>query len=264
MPANEWSEQYGPWALVTGASSGLGAEFARQLAAKGLNIILTARRRDRMEPLAEELRRDHNIESRVISRDLTKTSACDEIAAAVEDLEIGLLINNAGFGLVDRFHKQKTGRQTKMAFLNCVVPVELTEKFLPAMLERRRGGIIFVASTAAYQATPFFTVYGATKSFNLMMGEGLWAEYRKDNIDVLALSPGYTVSEFHEVAGMATHLRKAGATAEDVVSLALDSLGKVPSVMHGRWNKFLMNMGRLLPRKMVLKLSTKFIRQMIP
>jgi short-subunit dehydrogenase len=97
-----------------------------------------------------------------------------------------------------------------------------------------------------------------------MMGEGLWAEYRKDDIDVLALSPGYTVSEFHEVAGMATQLRKGGAAVEDVVSLALDSLGKVPSVMHGRWNKILMNMGRLLPRKMVLKLSTKFIRQMIP
>ena len=129
MPANEWSEQYGPWALVTGASSGLGAEFARQLAAKGLNIIMTARRRDRMEALAEELRREHNVESRVISRDLTKSSACDEIAAAVEDLEIGLLINNAGFGLVDRFHNRRPGVRQRWPFSIASFPLSLRKSF---------------------------------------------------------------------------------------------------------------------------------------
>jgi len=264
MAATNWRERYGQWALVTGASSGLGEEFSRQLAAKGLNIALAARRRELLDNLADELRSNNGVECRVIPIDLTESSACDEVAAAVEDLKVGLLINNAGFGLVDRFHQQEPGLQAKMTILNCVVPVELTEKFLPAMLERKQGGIIFVASTAAYQATPYFTTYAATKAFNLFMGEGLWEEYRKDNIDVLSLSPGYTVTEFHEVAGIATHRRRSGPSAEVVVTLALNSLGKVPSVMHGRWNRFLMNMERLLPRKTVIKLTTKFIRQMVP
>ncbi|MFQ6608547.1 MAG: SDR family NAD(P)-dependent oxidoreductase [Fidelibacterota bacterium] len=263
MSRSNWNERYGSWALVTGASAGLGEEFALQLADKGMNVALVARRRERLESLSKKLYQDYHVDGRVIALDLTEPSASEEVAAAVEDLEIGLLINNAGFGTVDRFHKHEPGLQVKMTILNCVVPVELTEKFLPAMVERKRGGIIFVASTAAYQATPFFTVYGATKVFNLFMGEGLWEEYRRDGIDVLALSPGYTATEFHEVAGSSTSHRKHGVKAEDVVSLALQNLGRVPSVMYGRWNRLLMNLQRLLPRKVVIKLTSQFLQQMV-
>ena len=187
-----WKERYGEWALVTGASAGIGEEFCRQLAEKGMNIISVARREELLKELGEELTTKFGVQTREVAVDLTRDDAADRIEEAVSDLEVGIVVNNAGFGQLGAFHKNSAQRDDEMIRLNCLAPVALTHKFLPKMLDRERGGVIFLASTSAYQATPYFSVYGATKVYNHHHREGIWAEYRKKGIDVMALSPGYT------------------------------------------------------------------------
>ena len=256
----EWKERYGPWALVTGASSGLGAEFVRQLSARGLNTVLVARRRERMDDLADRMREAHSVRTRIIPADLTEENACSRIAEETRDLEIGLLINNAGYGMSGAYHTCDPDRQVKMAVLNCVVPVLLTNAFLPPMRKRGRGGIIFLASTASYQATPYLTTYGATKAFNLMLGEGLWKEYRKEGIDVLALSPGFTRTEFAQVADIedGALLRQSGPEA--VVTTGLRNLGRRPSVVHGIVNRILNFSNRLFPRRAAIAVTAAMLK----
>ncbi|MDE2998796.1 MAG: SDR family NAD(P)-dependent oxidoreductase [Gemmatimonadota bacterium] len=255
-----WREKYGPWALVTGASAGLGAEFVRQLAARGLNVVLIARREQQMAALAEGVRRIHGVETRIVPLDLTGPDACRRVGDQTGDLEIGLLVNNAGFGLSGAYTDLDPDRMVNMTVLNCVVPVLLTNHYLPLMLDRGRGGLIFLASTAAYQATPYLGVYGATKAFNLLMGESLWKEYRARGIDSLALSPGYTKTEFASVAQMKDASGIREATPPAVVALALRKLGRKPSVIHGRVNKMLNFTGRLLPRRIAIAVASAMLK----
>ena len=255
-----WHEKYGPWALVTGASSGLGAEFARQLAARGLNTILVARRQDRMEALAAEIQQTWRVHTRIISVDLTADGACKRVAEQTEDLEIGLLINNAGYGLYGAYQDQDPDRLVNMTVLNCVVPVLLTNIYLPRMLERGRGGLIFLASTSAYQATPYLGAYGATKAFNLMLGESIWQECKKTGVDSFALSPGFTNTEFTDVAKIQGTGPFLAATPSGVVSFALKNLGKKPSGVHGLINKFLSFSGRFMPRRVVIAITSLLLK----
>jgi short-subunit dehydrogenase len=251
----DWKEKYGPWALVTGASSGLGAEFIVQLAERGLNLILVARRKDRMDTLAQQMRETHGISTRVIAVDLTSDGACDLVARETADLEVGLLINNAGYGLSGAYCDLDPQKQANMTVLNCVVPVLLTNHFLPGMVERKRGGLIFLASTAAYQPTPYLGTYGATKAFNLMIGESLWHEYRGSGVDSLALSPGFTRTEFTDVANIQDAGAFREATPDVVVAAGLRSLGKTPSVVHGLTNKVLAFSVRIMPRRLVMAIT---------
>ena len=256
----QWHEKYGPWALVTGASSGLGAEFVTQLAARGLNVVLVARREQQMATLADGVRRNHGVKTRIVPADLTGSDACSHVGDQTSDLEIGLLVNNAGFGLSGAYADLDPDRMVNMTVLNCVVPVLLTNHYLPLMLDRGHGGLIFLASTAAYQATPYLGVYGATKAFNLLMGESLWEEYRTRGIDSLALSPGFTKTEFTSVARMtdASGLREAAPGA--VVALALNKLGRKPSVIHGHVNRLLNFTGRLIPRRAAIAVTSAMLK----
>lgn len=250
MSKSDWKTRYGDWALVTGASAGIGEEFCHQLAAKGMNIISVARRKERLNELGEKLRADYKIETREVSVDLIHTNAAEKIENSVSDLEVGLLINNAGFGHLGRFHNQRAFRDEEMIRLNCIAPVALAHKFLPAMVNRKRGGVIFLASTSAYQATPYFAVYSATKAFNLFLGEGMWEEYRNKGIDIMALSPGYTKTEFQKSAGLTEDMNGIlWSTADKVVATALKNLGNRPSIIHGGLNRFLAFSSRFSPRK---------------
>jgi len=251
----KWDVRYGPWALVTGASSGLGAEFVRQIAARGLNVVLVARRREKMQALADEVERASAVQTRVIPADLTEAGTCTGVAQETRDLEIGLLVNNAGFGLSGDYPSCDPDRQVNMTVLNCVVPVLLTNHFLPLMLERERGGIIFLASTAAYQATPYLGTYGATKAFNLMLGESLWREVHHLGVDSLALSPGFTKTEFQAVANIEDAGPFREATPDAVVAKGLKSLGKRPSVVHGALNNLLTFSARILPRRAIIAIT---------
>ena len=194
-------ERYGEWALVTGASSGIGADFARALAREGLSCVVSARREGRLRELADELEKSHSVSTRVVPADLADPDAADQLADAVKDLEIAVLVNNAGVGYSGRFDKQDVDRLRGMVQLNCVAPVVLTGRLLAGMRARGRGAVIFTGSVAGNQPLPLHGVYSATKAFDQILGESLWGELRGSGIDVLVLQPGPTATEFQEVAG---------------------------------------------------------------
>ena len=254
-------QRYGEWALITGASAGIGAEFARALAREGLSCVLTARREDRLRALATELEQQYHVATRVVAADLADVGGPDHLLDAIKDVPIAVFINNAGFGYAGRFDKQDTARLRDMVMVNCVSPVVLASKLLPGMRERRRGAMIITGSIAGRQPLPRHAMYAATKVFDLYFGEALWAELRGTGVDVLVLEPGPTESEFREVAG---ETREVGAPAADVVALAFESLGRQPSVIHGWFNWLRANSTRLARRSTVALMAEQVVLQQTP
>ncbi|MFF4009534.1 SDR family NAD(P)-dependent oxidoreductase [Streptomyces sp. NPDC001717] len=217
----------GTTALITGASSGLGAEFAAQLAARGHDLVLVARSADRLAALAERLGDAHGVQVHVLVQDLAQPDAARRIGAELTDraLSVDVLVNNAGFGTCGRFEQIDGRRDHDQLMVNVVSLVDLTHELLPGMLERGRGSVINVASTAAFQPTPYFAVYGASKTFVLDFSLALRQEYRRRGIRVLALCPGPVETGFFDVIGT----RKAAVTGsfslpEPVVRSALRAL----------------------------------------
>jgi len=253
--------RYGDWALVTGASAGIGADFARALAREGLSCALVARREDRLKALATELERDHHVQTRVLPIDLAAPGGIDRLVERVADLPVGVLVNNAGFGYAGRFDKQDTIRLEEMVRLNCIAPVALTGRLLPGMRQRGRGAIIIVGSVAGRQPLPLHGVYSATKAFDLLLGESLWAELRGSGIDALVLEPGPTTTEFQAVAGELAH---AGEPSSQVVEAALDALGHQPSVVSGWLNWIGANAIRLAPRSLAALGAGQVMQQNTP
>ncbi len=247
-------EKYGEWALITGASAGIGEAFAHHLARAGMNLILVARRKERLEILASTLIQKYRIQALCVPLDLTDGDFLETLTRSVGDREVGMLINNAGYGSTGRFTERDAAWEANMVRLNCWAPTVLAYHYIPPMVARRRGAVIFVASVVGYQPTPLMTTYAATKAFNLFMGEGLSHELRPYGIDALALSPGTTDTEFQEVA----HIASRGplvATAEEVVATAMRALGRRPSVVDGWINRALAFSPRILPRRMALYLA---------
>lgn len=236
-----------PVTLITGASAGLGAEFARQCARRGEELVLVARRQDRLEALAREVGRSH-----VIAADLADPAAPGQLFDRIgaQGLTIDTLVNNAGFGLTGPFAGQPLDRQQEMIDLNIRALTTLTRLVLPGMRERRRGGILNVASTAAFQAGPGFAVYFATKAYVLSFTEALHQELKGSGIKVTALCPGPTRTEFGAVAGVTSaRFDRFGADAESVVAAGLRGLAanKV-IVIPGVTNKIGAQSNRLMPR----------------
>jgi short-subunit dehydrogenase len=258
-------ERYGDWALITGASSGLGREFARALAAEGISCVLVARRSERLEDLARELGAAHGISTRVLSVDLAEATGQARVAESVADLSIGILVNNAGFGLAGSIVKQDPARLREMVELNCHAPVALTRALLPSMIARARGAIIVVGSVAGRQAVPLFSTYSATKSFDLIFGEALWGELRDHNIDVTVLQPGPVATEFEQAAGEARTDRRLEEAPNRCVRYALEALGRQPSVVSGGWPTWIVaNVSRFLPRWLVTLVAGTMYEQQTP
>ncbi|MEB2345693.1 MAG: SDR family NAD(P)-dependent oxidoreductase [Deltaproteobacteria bacterium] len=241
--------RYGEWALVTGASAGIGTAFARALAREGMSVVLTARRADRLHALAKELEAE-GVATRVVALDLAALDGASRLADAVADLELAILVNNAGAGAAGRFDKLDGARLREMVELNCTAPVLLTRALLPRLLARGRGAVVFTGSQAARQPLPLHAVYAATKAFGGFVGEALWAELRGTGVDVLVVEPGSTDTEFQQVAGELPH---RGQAPEEVAAIALERLGRQPSVST-RWSHWLRgNAGmRLLPRSLLV------------
>jgi short-subunit dehydrogenase len=261
QPGPPLRERYGQWAVITGASAGIGAEFARALAHEGLSCVLVARRQDRLQALAAELERTWNVSTRTLAVDLGAPDGAEQLLRAVEDLEVGVLVNNAGFGYAGRFDKQETERLRSMVQLNCVAPVILTSRLLPAMRARRRGAVIITGSIAGAQPVPFNGVYSATKAFDRYFGEALWAELQGTGVDVLVLEPGPTDTEFQAVAGETAH---AGEPPAQVVSVALAALARQPSVVSGWFNWLRSNSSRFFPRSIVALIAGQVMIQWTP
>jgi uncharacterized protein len=240
-------------ALITGASAGLGVDFARQLAAKGKRLILVARRKDRLDALAAELGN-----TRTIGEDLGLPGAIDRLMAdlAAHGEHVDLLVNNAGFGLTGRFAELDGKRQRQMIDLNCGALTELAHAILPGMIERKSGAILNVASTAAFQPGPGMAVYFATKAFVLSFSEALHEEVKKDGVVVSALCPGPTATEFGEVAGFGPSnlLDKVAADSASVVRAGLAGLKPGNAVIiPGLMNKSTAQAHRFFPRSWVRK-----------
>ena len=254
-------EKYGDWALITGASAGIGMAFAEYLAEKGMNMILVARRKERLHSLAKNLENKYNVQIIAAAVDLTKENFLDELKPYTENRNIGLLINNAGYGSASRFAEGDLDWYTDMIRLNCIAPVMLTHFIVQSMIKQQKGAIIFIGSVAGYYGSPFFSTYAATKAFNIQFGQSLWYELKKSNIDVLVVSPGSTETEFHDVAGFSRAL--IVMSPEKVVRKAMRALGRRIEIVTGLENKLLVFFSRLFPGKMILRIKGYAIKFMI-
>lgn len=259
------AEWVGKWALVTGASAGIGKALAEELAAQGSNLILTARRRERLEELAQQLSSTHKVLAKIIVADLADATAPEKIFQFTQEqgIEVELLINNAGFGAYGEFSTVDSRRLTDMVQVNCAAVVQLTRLYLPEMVARGHGDVLIVASTASFQSVPYISTYAATKAFDLIFAEGLAEEMKPHGIRVCALCPGSTDSEFAEVAGQ-THVaaaRRGRETAEKVARNGLRALAAGKSFVVSGTRNYLGVFGqRLVPRRLVTRIAAKLFR----
>jgi uncharacterized protein len=245
--------------LVTGASAGLGEGFARQLAKQQKSLVLVARRAEKLESLAVELRKIYGVKVFTETSDLSAVGAVKNLMARLksQDLEVDCLINNAGFGLNGPFAELDGDKQANMITLNCTALTELCHAVLPAMIARKSGSILNVASTAAFQAGPFMAVYYASKAYVLSFSEALHEELLPHGIHVSALCPGATETEFFSAAGMGgSVLAKMASKPEQVVTDGLQGL-KVNKafVVSGLMNKLLAQSTRITPRFITRKIA---------
>ncbi|MEO0445269.1 MAG: SDR family NAD(P)-dependent oxidoreductase [Verrucomicrobiota bacterium] len=236
---------YGPWAVVTGASSGIGRAMALRLAASGFRIVLVARRRDRLEEVEGLARENGAPETRVVPLDLAQEEASLALQAACEDLDVGLLVAAAGFGTSGPFLRADLEAECEMLDVNARAVLVQTHHFLQRFTSRPRAGVILFASLVGYQGTPFAAHYAATKAYIQALGEGLHRELASQGIDVLVVAPGPVSTEFERRAD----LRLGNAmTADAVAREVIPALGKKMTVWPGAMTKFLLGSLSLLPR----------------
>ena len=249
--------------LITGASSGIGLAFARKLAQRGRNVLLVARSEDKLIALCNELGRLSGVRAQYVAMDLSEPDAPARLfeETKTRGLEIDMLINNAGFGSMGDFSNLELAHELEMIDLNVKSLVELTNRFLPPMRERRQGVIINVASTAGFQAVPFMATYAATKAFVLSFSEALWEENRPYRVHVLALCPGVTDTNFFEAAKIGRPPMRTIQTAEEVVDAALRGLKRRKSTVISGWANWLtVESERFVPRSWVTKVAAKALR----
>jgi short-subunit dehydrogenase len=242
-------------ALVTGASAGLGVEFARQLAKRGHWLVLAARRKERLEELAKELGN-----ARVVAIDLSKANAAARLMAdlVANGETVELLVNNAGFGLIGRFAELDAKRERQMIDLNVATLTDLCRAVAPGMVKRKSGGILNVASTAAFQPGPKMAVYFATKAFVLSLSEALHEELKPHGVHVTCLCPGPTRTEFGEVAGFGGNglFDRVAMNAPEVVAAGLAGLDRNKAVVVPGWtNKLTASGTRFVPRSVTRKIA---------
>ncbi len=247
------------WAVVTGASAGIGWHLAEQLAAARANLVLVARRIDRLEQLAVQLRQQHGVQVEICSADLTDPRAPQQIFdfTRQHNLPIDILINNAGFGVYGEFSKSDLRRVLDMVQVNVTAVVHLTHLYLPAMIQRRSGYVMIVSSTAAFQPVGYLSGYAGTKGFELLFGEGVAEELRSTGVHISVLCPGPTATEFNQAAGEPERSRRR-ETPEKVARVGLEALaaGK-PSVISGKENWLKMEVQRAIPRRIVARVTAK-------
>ncbi len=252
------------WALITGASSGIGAEFARRLAALGMHLVLVARRVDRLNELANELYARHHTRCEIVVSDLSdpREPAAVTDHVAQRGITIELLINNAGFAVVAEVEKTDVDRVEQMLRLNVTTVTDLTYRYLPGMLARGHGGIINVSSVAGFQPVAYMAAYAASKAYILHFTEALWSEVHDRGVTLLALCPGTTRTELFEVAGVPGWLKKRRLhSPEKVVRGALRALEKDKQYYVPGWRNFLVTMlVRIGPRKTVVRESMRYFR----
>jgi short-subunit dehydrogenase len=253
---NDFAQRYGPWAVIAGASEGVGASLADQLGERGLNLVLIARNQELLEEVADGVRERHGVDVRPVVQDLTAADVGDRVAAATDGLEVGLLIYNAGAAnrttefLDDSF--EDSLQQIKLA---CIGPVALARHFAPAMRERGRGGIVLVGSLACLAGASLLAVYSAVKSFNVNFAEGLWAELRPHGVDVCCTPLGMTYTEALERMGYA-YDPETVMLSEDVAREIIENIGNGPTYPVGERNRAMASMVWTADRRTLVELMS--------
>jgi short-subunit dehydrogenase len=260
-----FAARYGSWAIVAGASEGLGAAYARELAARGLNLLLVARREELLRSLASELSGQHGVETKTLVLDLASADAAGQVARAASDLETGLLVYNAAFSAIGPFLARPWEDHTRELQTNAFTPLKLIHCFGERMVRRGCGGILLMSSLSAFQGSAYISTYAATKAFNIVLAEGLWEEWRARGVDVLVCvsgavrTPSYLASEPARTGGLGDRTM----SPEQVVREALEALGKGPYVIPGRVNRLAsFVMRHLLPRRAAVRLMGRVLRRM--
>lgn len=263
MPKSSGS---GPYSLITGASSGIGLEIARQLAAQKRNLVLAARSAGKLKALADELRGAHGIQVEVLTSDLSASGAADALAAELirRGWVIDTLVNNAGFGLFGKHVDTALSDEQQMIDLNITALTRLTKLLLPGMVQRAAGRVMNVASTAAFQPGPYMAVYYATKAYVLSYSEALAEELRGTGVSVTALCPGPTASGFQDKADMHDSALVKGKklpTAKEVAAFAVKAMDRGETVaIHGTMNWLMAESVRFTPRKLVTRMVAMMSR----
>jgi short-subunit dehydrogenase len=255
------ARRFGPWALVTGASSGIGEHFARALAARGFHLVLTARRVALLEALAARLREEHGVRVEVVGVDLSRQDFLGSLLDACADKDVGLVVANAGFGLKGEHHTLEPTRLTEMINVNCHAPMLLAHAFAPRLVARGRGGLLFTGSIEAFRGFPYSSAYAATKAFVTILGEGLWGELRRHGVDVLVLSPGSTDTNAPIAQGIDRSALVGLMQPAEVAERALARLGRQPVFIPGLINRLLVGLFTVLPRKLAVRLAGYGIRK---
>lgn len=254
---------FGPWAVVTGASSGIGAAFAVQLAAAGRHVVLVARRADRLATLAQQISTQYGVQTRAISADLSNADFLPALLAQTADLDIGLVISNAGYSRTQFLLDDDLDAQVDLLHVNTRAHLLLAHAFGNRLRERaardgRRGALLLVASIVAFSATPRWANYAASKRYILALGEALALELRAHGVHVQVVCPGTTRTEFLTGAGLSG--RRASMTAEQVADWTLRRLGRQTVIIPGRLNQLLVLGSQLVPRALGNRLADVILR----
>lgn len=259
MTVTDFAQRYGQWALVTGASSGIGREIAKELAKRGLKVLLNGRNSEALHQVAQEIRLNQNIEAEVIASDLASPEGVEILVEAAGDRDFGLLVNSAGFGLGGSFLDSQCSQELEMVDVNCRALLELTHAFAKRFAAKRRGGIILLSSIVAFQGAPRSANYAATKAYVQSLGEALGEELHGLGVDVLCSAPGPTESGFGARAGM--KLSNA-VSAEVVARQTVAALGRKRMVVPGSFAKFLYASLMTAPRFLRVKIMKAVMKSM--
>jgi short-subunit dehydrogenase len=258
-----FAERYGPWALVAGASEGLGAAFARALAARGLNVVMVARRAGLLERVAQEVRQEHGVEVRPMPGDLAAREFVERVQEECARLPLGLFVYNACEAPVGDLADADTGELMRVVDVNVRAPVLLLRGLLPAMIARGRGGVVLMTSMAGNQGSPRLAAYSASKAFARELAEGLWYELKPSGVDLVACcagairTPGYAAAAGKDALGT--------LDPEQVAAQALHALGRGPVVIPGAFNRIAaVLMTRLLPRRKAIAVMAGSTSGLVP
>lgn len=261
----KFTDRYGSWAIVAGASEGLGAEYARQLASRGLNLVLIARRKEMLQSLASQLMTKYRIRTKLLALDLSAPDAAEQIVHKTMDIDLGLLVYNAAYSAVGPFLDRSMDEHMREVHTNIHSPLKLVYLLSQRFHGRGRGGVLLMASLSAFQGSPYISTYAATKAFNIVLAESLWEEWRARNVDVLVCisgavsTPNYLASQPKKTGGLGDR----SMSPEQCVEETLEALGKQPYIIPGRMNRLASFVMRyLMPRKMAIMFMGRTLREM--
>jgi len=258
--------QYGSWALITGASSGLGSAFAELIASRGLNCVLVGLDGERLSAVAGDLSTRHGVQCRPLELDLARGDMLDRVCQITRDVPIGVLVNNAGIGCGGAVASRDPAKLETLVNLNCRAPVLLTRAFLPPMLARGTGAVVFVASLQAFISSPFEAAYCASKAFTLHFGESLWGELRHAPVDVITVCPAGMKTDFFKAEGFSQEdcdrMWNVSSHPAKVARLTLRHLGRRP-VVSPCVTSGVAAMARFVPRRLVIHLSDLITRRLV-